>query len=92
MKAGPHTRTRWTEPSAGLLLLTVTLTLVPAARGQQSDRDPLPSQLQGPALVLDSAPRIADPKLAGGEVLVTFHLEQAGASVPAALEIRQGER
>jgi hypothetical protein len=68
-----------------LLLGSVAL-LTAAARGQ-GDRAPIPPQVQDVVLVLDSAPRIADPKLAGGDVIVSFHVQPVGAKVSASLEI-----
>jgi hypothetical protein len=52
---------------------------------------PIAPTLSAPRLRIDSASRIADPKLAGGAVHVTFHLETLGASADATLEVlRQG--
>ncbi len=90
MNVNPCMPCRWIGPRGALLLLTAALTLVPAARGQVADRDPLSPQPKSGVLVLDSAPRIADPKLAGGEVLIAFHRESPGTSTSALLEIHQG--
>ncbi len=52
-------------------------------------QSPVPPQL-GPRFVSDGATRIADPKLAGGGAQIAFHLEPAGASANATVEILSG--
>lgn len=50
-----------------------------------SDRTPVDA-----VLVFDNVSRIIDPKLSGGALDVTFHVEPAGASAAAMLEVWQG--
>ena len=80
---------RRTVPCGGRLpvMAIVPVILATTALAQTAKlRNPQPSAW----IELDSATRIADPKLSGGGIELAFHAEPPGVSVPAVAEILQG--
>src|SRR5688572_18232989 len=73
--------------SAGLVMLALGTTAPAALARPQS---PVPPQTTPPRLVSNGATRIADPKLDGGGAEIAFHVEPAGASATATVEVLSG--